>query len=64
MIFQGLQGGYCYVYASRAAPNGTTECKCFEELLQSNQWERIIASHTWHYHIFYLIAKMFLLISF
>ncbi|VDN91814.1 unnamed protein product [Brugia pahangi] len=33
-IKRGLEGGYCYVYASRTAPNGTTECKCFEELLQ------------------------------
>uniref|UniRef100_A0AAF5PZ20 Uncharacterized protein n=2 Tax=Wuchereria bancrofti TaxID=6293 RepID=A0AAF5PZ20_WUCBA len=31
-IKRGLEGGYCYVYASRTAPNGTTECKCFEEL--------------------------------
>uniref|UniRef100_A0A8R1TIV1 Uncharacterized protein n=1 Tax=Onchocerca volvulus TaxID=6282 RepID=A0A8R1TIV1_ONCVO len=32
--YTGLEGGYCYVYASWTAPNGTTQCKCFEELLQ------------------------------
>ncbi|CAG9540832.1 unnamed protein product [Cercopithifilaria johnstoni] len=31
---KGLEGGYCYVYASWKAPNGTTECECFEELSQ------------------------------